>query len=278
MTDQHPPPSLSPSARGPVLTAGRDALIHALGPDRVLRCTLDGRGVEAEAAVMTHLWDLGFPVPRVHRVGRGELEMDRVDGPTMLQDLLRRPWRLIRHARLLAGLMHRLHAVPAMDGLPVGPVPGDRVVHLDLHPGNVILGRAGPVVIDWTHAAAGAAASDVALTWSSLGCFDQRRAGRAGRARRPLTPRLPRGVPGLGGKGRRGTAAARDDRLSARPPDARRQRPGCRTPRPARPGTAASPAPDGEPAGAGWGRRGDDRGGGGTGGVGTGRGSVPGST
>jgi len=172
MTDQHPPPSLSPSARGPVLTAGRDALIHALGPDRVLRCTLDGRGVEAEAAVMTHLWDLGFPVPRVHRVGRGELEMDRVDGPTMLQDLLRRPWRLIRHARLLAGLMHRLHAVPAMDGLPVGPVPGDRVVHLDLHPGNVILGRAGPVVIDWTHAAAGAAASDVALTWSSLGCFD----------------------------------------------------------------------------------------------------------
>jgi aminoglycoside phosphotransferase (APT) family kinase protein len=41
--------------------------------------------------------------------------------------------------------------------------PGDRVLHLDLHPANVMLTAAGPVVIDWTNAAAGPAGADVAL-------------------------------------------------------------------------------------------------------------------
>lgn len=121
---------------------------------------------------MTHVRLAGYPVPRVHRVGRGEIEMDRIDGPTMLADLLHHPWRLVRHARLLAALHHRLHRIPAPPGLRAGPVEGDTVVHLDLHPGNVMLGPRGPMVIDWPHAARGSAASDVALTWTSLGCFD----------------------------------------------------------------------------------------------------------
>jgi Phosphotransferase enzyme family len=36
-------------------------------------------------------------------------------------------------------------------------------VHLDLHPGNVMLTAGGPVVIDWTNAAAGPAGADVAM-------------------------------------------------------------------------------------------------------------------
>ena len=90
----------------------------------------------------------------------------------MLGDLLRHPWRLARHARTLAELMHPLHRIETPRGLRTGPVPGNAVVHLDLHPGNVILGPLGPVVIDWPHACQGAAASDVALTWTSLSCFD----------------------------------------------------------------------------------------------------------
>ncbi len=45
---------------------------------------------------------------------------------------------------------------------------GDRLLHLDLHPGNVILGPSGPVVIDWTNAPVGDPAVDAALTWVIL--------------------------------------------------------------------------------------------------------------
>jgi aminoglycoside phosphotransferase (APT) family kinase protein len=43
--------------------------------------------------------------------------------------------------------------------------PGDRMLHLGLHPGNVMLTAAGPVVTDWSNAAAGAPAADVAMAW-----------------------------------------------------------------------------------------------------------------
>ena len=157
---------------GPLIAAGRDAIIYRVGPDRVLRRPLDGRSMQAEADVMNYVRSAGYPAPRVHRVGPGELELDYVAGPTMLEDLLRHPWRLARHARLLAELHHRLHRIPACDGMPAGPIPGDIVVHLDLHPGNVLLGADGPVVIDWTNASRGPKASDVALTWTTLACFD----------------------------------------------------------------------------------------------------------
>ena len=44
--------------------------------------------------------------------------------------------------------------------------------HGDLHPGNVILGRHGPVVIDWFDAARGVPAADVArsVTLLSTAC------------------------------------------------------------------------------------------------------------
>ena len=175
MTSRHVTAPVDPV--GPTLAAGRDASIHAVGADRVLRRAFDGRPMEAEADVMRYVRAAGYPVPRVHRVGRGELELDRVAGPTMLEDLLHRPWRLRRHARLLADLQHRLHRIPAPAWLRPGPVPGAGIVHLDLHPGNVILGPQGPMVIDWTHAGRGPGAADTALTWTTLACFDHDASG-----------------------------------------------------------------------------------------------------
>jgi aminoglycoside phosphotransferase (APT) family kinase protein len=49
---------------------------------------------------------------------------------------------------------------------------GDRLVHLDLHPENVLLSPNGPVVIDWSNAARGDADDDVALTWAILDTSD----------------------------------------------------------------------------------------------------------
>ncbi len=39
---------------------------------------------------------------------------------------------------------------------------------MDLHPGNVVLGPAGPVVLDWGRAARGNRHLDVALSWLVL--------------------------------------------------------------------------------------------------------------
>jgi aminoglycoside phosphotransferase (APT) family kinase protein len=47
---------------------------------------------------------------------------------------------------------------------------GDRLVHLDLHPLNVIVTASGPVVIDWTNAARADALADVAMTIVLLTC------------------------------------------------------------------------------------------------------------
>ena len=157
---------------GPAVAAGRDATIYAVGADRVLRRTPDERSLVAEAATMEHVRRAGYPVPRVHRVGPGEMELDRVEGPTMLDDLGKRPWRMHAHADTLADLHHRLHAIAAPDDLAAFPVAGGCVVHLDLHPGNVILSAAGPSVIDWTNARRAPGEADVALTWIILAAMD----------------------------------------------------------------------------------------------------------
>lgn len=163
---------LPPEEVGPRIAAGRDSTIFAVGEDRVLRRAPDARSFVDEARVMAHVRAAGYPAPAVHRVAPGEMVLDRVDGPSMLSDLERRPWRLRSHARLLAELHEQLHRIEPPSWLAPGPVDGDVVVHLDLHPENVLLSSSGPVVIDWTNARRGSPGSDIANTWTILACFD----------------------------------------------------------------------------------------------------------
>ncbi len=110
----------------------------------------------------------GYPVPAVSELsGDGtDLVMERLDGPVMLTALSRRPWSLRSQAGVLADLHHRLHEIPAPSWVPNAPSGhGESLVHLDLHPLNVILTERGPMVIDWPRAARGNGATDVALTW-----------------------------------------------------------------------------------------------------------------
>lgn len=129
----------------------------------------------AEARIMAYLHDHGFPVPRVEEVSRDatDLVMERIDGPTMLEALGRAPWKIAEHARILADLHKRLHEIAPPDFLPPAPVgAGDRVVHLDLHPLNVLLGASGPVVIDWTAASLGDPAVDAGIAWLLMASGD----------------------------------------------------------------------------------------------------------
>lgn len=111
---------------------------------------------------MRHARSHGYPVPEVIAVSGRDLVLDRVAGPTMQEVLVGEPGRLSDGAAQLAGLHHRLHQIAGPAWLP-SRGDGDRLLHLDLHPKNVIVGASGPVVVDWSNCARGPAALDPAL-------------------------------------------------------------------------------------------------------------------
>lgn len=154
--------------RGRLIASGRSADVFEYAPGLVLRRYRDEIDAEGEAVVMEHARAHGFPVPAVHEAEGRDLVLERVDGPTRLADLARHPWLLTSHAAALAALHRRLHAVRAPDGLQARFGDEETLLHLDLHPGNVLLAERGPVVIDWANAARGDGAADLAQTWMLL--------------------------------------------------------------------------------------------------------------
>jgi aminoglycoside phosphotransferase (APT) family kinase protein len=83
----------------------------------------------------------------------------------MLASGIKRPDRLPIFGRMLAALHEQLHAIEAPPGVPDAALAGSQLLHRDLHPLNVLITAAGPVVIDWSNAARGDPAYDVADTW-----------------------------------------------------------------------------------------------------------------
>jgi tRNA A-37 threonylcarbamoyl transferase component Bud32 len=161
---------LSGETPGRLLGSGRSADVYALGESRVLRRYRVPIDVAAEARLMRYLSAAGYPVPEVYDADGRDLVLERLDGVDMLADLGRRPWLIARHARTLAGLHDQLHQIAAPAGLPEvasagGGGQGSVVLHMDLHPGNVMLASRGPVVIDWVGARAGAGGTDVAMAY-----------------------------------------------------------------------------------------------------------------
>jgi aminoglycoside phosphotransferase (APT) family kinase protein len=140
------------------------------GAGEVLRRYFEPHDTEREVAAMEHARAHGYPVPAARALSDSDIVMERLDGPTMLEDMMEHPWRMARHAATLASLLNRLHAIPPPEWFhaPVGD--GDALLHLDLHPENVILTERGPVVIDWPNAARGPGGADVAHTWLVLAC------------------------------------------------------------------------------------------------------------
>ena len=155
-----------------MIASGRDGDVFEFGDGLVLRKTRDGRSIEHEARIMRYAAEQGYPVPEVRdvRADGSEIIMERIDGPLMMGPMVKRPWTIPRYASLLADLHDQLHEIPSPDWLRQSSDGGDRLVHLDLHPLNVLLSARGPIVIDWANAARGDGLSDVAMTYVLLTC------------------------------------------------------------------------------------------------------------
>jgi tRNA A-37 threonylcarbamoyl transferase component Bud32 len=147
-----------------LIAEGRASKIFDLGGGRVLRRFKAGGDPGREALVMRHAAFHGYPVPQVLELDVDSLVLEKIEGPTMWEAVGREPSTIPRHAEVLAQLHRRLHRIAAPEGLPPAG-EGAALVHLDLHPANVILSPAGPVVIDWTNARRAEPGFDVALTW-----------------------------------------------------------------------------------------------------------------
>jgi aminoglycoside phosphotransferase (APT) family kinase protein len=153
-----------------MLGTGRSADVYEHSHGEVLRRYRRPRDTDREVAVMELARAHGYPVPAARALNDTDIVMERLDGPTMLDDLGRRPWRLDSHADTLAKLHQRLHEIHAPEWLPAPIAEGESLLHLDLHPDNVILTARGPFVIDWPNAARGPGGADIAHTWIVIAC------------------------------------------------------------------------------------------------------------
>ncbi|HEY3832494.1 MAG TPA: phosphotransferase [Acidimicrobiia bacterium] len=155
---------------GRLIAAGRAAQIFEYGNDRVLRRSMTGFSFAYEANVMELARGFGVPVPAVHelRADDTEIVMDRIAGPTMVDWILHGPWRIRSAGRILAEFHDAVHKVIAPTWLHDAGDGGRSLLHLDLHPLNIIMGPNGPVLIDWTNSARGKPGTDIAFTWMLL--------------------------------------------------------------------------------------------------------------
>lgn len=150
----------------PVLAVGSTADVFLIDDDTVLRRYREARDTTTEAALIRHVAEHGFPAPAVYSSEGSDLVMERIHGPTLLQALAAGEFNLQDGADIMADLHRRLHAVPA----PEGAAEGDVVVHLNLHPGNIVLSEShGPALVDWANARTGSPDLDIAVSATMLG-------------------------------------------------------------------------------------------------------------
>ncbi|MFD6285842.1 phosphotransferase [Streptomyces sp. NPDC060205] len=186
---------------GELLGSGRSADVFAIDDHWVLRRYRDGGGVTTEAVVMAYLAEHGYPVPRLRdpegaghcTARRTDLVMQRLHGPSMLQALVQGTIAAEEAGAELAGLLHRLHKVPAR----VSADPGIRILHLDLHPDNVMLTSGKPMVIDWRNTEEGPPALDCGMSALILAQVAAGNTAQAAPARAVLTSLLAHLAPAI---------------------------------------------------------------------------------
>lgn len=159
---------------GVLLATGATALVYELDERRVLRRYRNPAWpVDRVATATNTAADAGVPTPRVLAASGPDLVLERVDGPTMLAEMTAGRLTMNDAMVTLAQLHRTMHGIRRPAGDPVLPQRpgGDSLLHLDLHPNNVLMATAGPQLIDWENACWGPPGLDVAVTAVILACY-----------------------------------------------------------------------------------------------------------
>ena len=185
-----------------LLATGRMAEVFAYDEGRVVKLDRpEWNGIAAlEIVILSRMAEVGVPVPRTDEVvtvdGRSGIVMERIDGPSLLEvlsvatpaEMAASAERFVELQAMVVGteiegldaLVPRLANELALGGLPqphqvelaglLRDLDDQRqcVCHFDFHPGNVLVGPHGWVVIDWLTVAAGPPAADVVRTLLTL--------------------------------------------------------------------------------------------------------------
>ena len=265
---------MAPRLLGEVVARGSRSLVHAYGRGAVIKVpkpATPASWILAEAEYVEAVRAVGAPAPALLGMeqifGRPASVWERVDGPSMWQQVVDRPGRSTELGRRLAevqlalfelvppvtlpdqrdrliskirwsaanldaSLGAALELLPARTGTP-------RLCHGDLHPSNVIVSEDGPVIVDWFDASRGDRVADVArssLTLLGDGADDAEPSARIRPpARSPCSPR--RICHGCRSRSTSPPACSRAGRRSTRRPDWPK---GCRPSRCSRSGGGSS--------------------------------------
>lgn len=184
--------------RGELIARGRTAEIFTWSENQVLKLFYDWVAPESvyrEFENTRQASQAGAAVPQVfevnHQGNRHGIVYELVSGPTMLQGLISKPWKVKQLSRELADLHFSIHQIP-FDGmtsyrdrwlsdieqvpdLPVAvkekliadvlQIPeGNQLCHFDFHPDQVVYSQRGAVILDWMTATHGNPAADIART------------------------------------------------------------------------------------------------------------------
>ena len=188
---------------GDLVARGSRSSVHSYGRGAVVKVpapsTPEG-WIRSEARYAEAVRAAGAPAPQLLGIeqiaGRTASVWERVEGTSMWEQVADRPDRAVELGRLLADVQHALFLlVPpvtlprqrdrlvskirraaatvdaslarALECLP--PQVGTPCLcHGDLHPSNVLLGRNGPVIVDWFDASRGDPIADVARSSVTL--------------------------------------------------------------------------------------------------------------
>lgn len=167
---------------------------------RVIRNPKDEKHLLTEMTVLKSLKEKGKSVPTVYEFikidKKPAIIMERLYGETMLTDIQRKPFSLLKQAEKLAtyqmevdnsaeelnllSIKKRAHylisntelltdemkkfILTILDDLP----EGNDICHGDFHPGNIILSKNNYFIIDWFGATSGRKLSDIAHTYLLL--------------------------------------------------------------------------------------------------------------
>jgi aminoglycoside phosphotransferase (APT) family kinase protein len=188
---------------GDVVARGSRSVVHAYGRGAVAKVpkpATPATWIHAEAVYVEAVRAVGAPAPRLLGMeevfGRPASVWERIDGPSMWQQVVDRPDRGADVGRTLADvqlalfelvppvtlpaqrdrLVSKIHCSAAsVDpslrvALELIPPPDatPRLCHGDLHPSNVIVAEHGPVLVDWFDACRGDLVADVARSTLTL--------------------------------------------------------------------------------------------------------------